>query len=99
MAQKNVTTDPELYNFEKFLVVFSIIGVYLGIIVEQKYTGTHIYPMWNQVSFVKQIAICLFTFWPIVFPMLPYLLIDKKKHSYVFVMIFKKILPPLLGNF
>jgi len=42
-----VTTDPELHNFEKFNLCFSIIGVYLGVIVEQKYMGTHIYPYWN----------------------------------------------------
>lgn len=46
-APAHVTTDPELHNFERFNLCFSIIGVYLGVIVEQKYMGTHIYPYWN----------------------------------------------------
>lgn len=94
-----MTTDPELYNFEKFLQVASIIGVYLGIIFEQKYVGTHVYPLWNQVSLGKQLSILLITIAPIGITGLPNFLINSKVHSYAFIMVFKRILPPVIGNF
>lgn len=53
MTKPNTTTDPELHNFEKFNVGFGVIGVYLGIIIEQRWVGTNQYPMWNQMPFWK----------------------------------------------
>lgn len=44
---RNAVIDPELYNFEKFINFISIFGIYFGILIEQKYLGTHIYPKWN----------------------------------------------------
>ena len=38
--------SPEEDNYEKFLIGFGIIYVYIGCIIEQKFMGTYKYAQW-----------------------------------------------------
>lgn len=98
IGKPNQTTDAELYNFEKFLICFAVFGNYLGMIIEQKYMGTHVYPLWNQVGFCKQMLMLLITGPSLLLYIILQLKIDNAKHSYLFIIVCKKVCPPLLGN-
>ena len=60
--------------------------------------GTHIYPLWNQVPFYTQLAMLVLTSPLIFIPTMGYFAVNRSKHSYLFVQIFKMLLPPFLGN-
>lgn len=98
VGMNNLITDANLYNFEKFLNCLGIFGNYLGLIIEQRLMGTHVYPLWNQVSFVNQVLLLVLTAPSLIFVSSGSFLIDKTKHSYPFMVIFKSILPSVLGN-
>ncbi len=79
--------DPETENFKKFFLSFSIIGTYLGAIVEQKYTKTFKYEHFyntDLLTTIKRMIICF----AVGIPALITLFISKD-HSYWIVVIFK----------
>ena len=89
--------DPNLQNIEHLNNAYCIIGVYLGIIVEQKYMGTNVYPYFfetNIIITIIRIAITAFLGTPTLFGIFisPY-------RSYFFVQIFRNVLPQMLCNF
>ena len=70
----------------------------MGLIVECKLMGTHIYYYANDTSLKIQLikfAVCFI----IGLPTLQGLLISKHNNPYLYVVIFKNIMPAWLGNF
>ena len=90
--------DPETANFQKLFLSLGIIGVYLGIIIEQKFLDSRNYPYFNDTDFktsVKRFIVCV-TVGAVT--QLPNILISKK-NSFWTVIIFKTFLPPAFGSF
>ena len=89
--------DPEKQNFEKFNLFFSLSGIYLGLIIECKLMGTHIYYFGNENSLkinIIRVIICFI----IGLPTLQGILISKNNNPYLYVVIFKNIMPAWFGN-
>ena len=96
MLGNNESPDPELQNFEKFNLAFAVVGIYLGVILEQKYMGTHIYPCYYDTSVCTSITRMLVCF-AVGSPLVSGVLISKN-NPYLYVVIFRNILPPTLGS-
>jgi hypothetical protein len=82
-----IDIDPETANFEKLFLSFSILGLYIGVIIDQKIMqDRHIF--FNDTSFwtsLKRLIVCNIVFAPTI---LPVFLISKNS-SYWTVMIGK----------
>ena len=90
--------DPERANFQKLFLSASIIGLYLGVIVDQKYLESHKYPYFYETDFltsVKRMVVCTVVGCPLLLPMV----LVSKKNPFWIVIIFKTWLPPTLASF
>lgn len=78
-------------------MAISIVGVYIGLIVESRYFGTHIYQDYyktpRRVTIIRVIA-----FFIIGVPSISGILISKHNNPYWYVVIFRNMMPPTLGN-
>lgn len=93
-----IAIDPETANFQKLFLSLGIIGLYLGVIIEQKFLESRHYPYFNETDFktsVKRFIVC--TLCGSV-TQIPNVLISKKNPFWI-VIIFKTFLPPALGSF
>lgn len=92
----DLNADPELQNFEKYNISFSLIGALLGIILEQKFFDTRNYHLFYRTSklttLLRYIVGCLSGLIPISF----YLV--SKHNPFWIVLLTRSILPTLLGN-
>jgi hypothetical protein len=88
--------DPELQNFEKYNICFSLIGALIGIALEQKFSDTRNFHLYYRTGWMTTILRsfvgCLFG----IIPLLPYLV--SKHNPFWIVLLCKSILPTLLGN-
>lgn len=90
--------SPEQANFQKFYLGFSILGLYLGVIFEQKFMGTVEYVAFNDTDFittVKRLILCQIPLVPCALPML----LVKKTSSYWMVIVFRTFLTPFMCFF
>jgi hypothetical protein len=93
-----IAIDPETANFQKLFLSLGIIGIYLGVILEQKYLDSRHYPYFYETDFktsVKRFIICTLCG---AITQLPNVLISKKNPFWI-VIVFKTFLPPALGSF
>ncbi len=92
----DLNADPELQNFEKYNISFSLIGALLGIILEQRYLDTRHYHLFYRTSFLTTLLRFLVGSIFGIIPLLPYLV--SKHNPFWIVLLCKSILPTLLGN-
>jgi hypothetical protein len=93
-----IAIDPETANFQKLFLSLGIIGIYLGVILEQKYLDSRHYPYFYETDFqtsVKRFIVCTLCG---AVTQLPNVLISKKNPFWI-VIVFKTFLPPALGSF
>lgn len=79
-------------------MAFSAVGVYLGVIIEQKYMGTHIYPFSNDTSpgtSLRRLILCTLPGLPTISGIF---LVSKHNNPYLYVVIMRNIIPPTIGN-
>jgi len=80
-------------------MVIGILGVYLGILVEQKYMGTNKFHFWNRTGvFLHIVRFILFVILAFI-PLFGHFFVLKQGRSYLFTVIFRKIMPPAFGYF
>lgn len=90
--------SPEQANFQKFYLGFSILGLYLGVIFEQKFMGTVEYVEFNDtdiITTIKRMILCQIPLVPCALPMF----LVKKTSSYWMVIIFRTFLTPFMCFF
>ena len=97
-SQDSIIIDPETANFQKLFLSLGIVGIYLGVIVEQKYLESRHHPYFYDTDLktsIKRFIICVLVG---AITQLPNILISKK-NSFWIVIIFKTFLPPTFGSF
>jgi len=90
--------DAEKDNFKRFNVALSIIGSYIGLILEQRYIGTRKYKHFYQTSWyitLARLIICTLVGSPTLFGMF---LFPKKGYNWLITLFMRMIIPMTLGN-
>mmetsp|Transcript_30380 Transcript_30380/g.37396 ORF Transcript_30380/g.37396 Transcript_30380/m.37396 type:complete len:344 (+) Transcript_30380:343-1374(+) len=91
--------DPETENFIRFNLASTIAGSYLGLIIEQRYMGTHKYKEFNKTTpFITmlRVIICTITGSPSLAGLI---LCPSKGIHWTTKLLFKTVIPISLGNF
>lgn len=89
----------ETENFVRFNLAATIVGSYLGVIVEQRYMGTAKYTKFNQTSFLTTITRTVIGF-TIALPILsPIVLTPKTGIHWTTKVLCKTVIPIGCGNF
>ena len=78
-------------------MAISVVGVYIGLIIESQYFGTHIYRDYYKTSWTITFLRAVVCF-AIGFPLMSGVLISKHNNPYWYVVIFRGIVPPTMGN-
>jgi hypothetical protein len=94
----NLEIDAELENFVRFNLALTVIGSYLGLIIEQRYMGTrkfkHFYMTTWYVT-LSRLILCSAIGFPVLLPMF---LMPKYGYHWLPTVVFRTVVPVSMGN-